>query len=407
MQEFFIQLIYFIINNITDGDIYIGIFMKIIIFGGDGFCGWPTALKLSKHGHEICIVDNLSRREIDKKLGIQSLTPIKDIDERIVVASKMFNPISFINIDIMNDHDSLEKLIYDFKPKTIIQFAEQRSAPYSMTSDNERRYTVNNNVSGTHNICNSIVKIDKTIHLVHLGTMGVYGYTKEFGSIPEGYLDIIVKSTEKNSSILYPANPGSIYHMTKCLDQLIFQFYNKNWGLKITDLHQGIVWGIDTDETKLDKSLNNRFDYDGIYGTVLNRFISQAAQGVPLTIYGTGGQTRAFIHINDTAQCVKLAVENYNFDSSKVRIFNQVAETKKISELAEIISKKYGSKISYIENPRKELSENELEVSNKGLKSLGFKPILLNEALVEDVHKIAEIFKESFDLNKVLNSPKW
>ena len=133
--------------------------------------------------------------------------------------------------------------------------------------------------------------------------MGVYGYTK-FGSIPEGYLDIIVKSTEKNSSILYPANPGSIYHMTKCLDQLIFQFYNKNWGLKITDLHQGIVWGIDTDETKLDKSLNNRFDYDGIYGTVLNRFISQTTGGVPLTIYGTGGQTRAFIHINDTAQCV-------------------------------------------------------------------------------------------------------
>ncbi|EED35483.1 UDP-sulfoquinovose synthase [Luminiphilus syltensis NOR5-1B] len=381
--------------------------MKALVLGGDGFCGWPTVLRLANNGMEVCLVDNLSRRAIDNELGTASLTPIKSIQERVKVASKLFAPITFVRLDVAKDYAGLEKLIRDFGPDAIVQFAEQRAAPYSMIGDEQRRYTVDNNVTGTHNICSAIVNANRDIHLVHLGTMGVYGYTKAFGPIPEGYLDVTINSTGSDASILYPANPGSVYHMTKCLDQLLFQFYNKNWGLRVTDLHQGIVWGVDTVETKLDASLVNRFDYDGVYGTVLNRFISQAANGVPLTIYGTGGQTRAFININDTAECVKLAIENSDFEPDRVRIFNQVAETKRLSDLAEIISNQYGAEISYIENPRKELAENDLEVSNEGLVSLGFSPILLDETLVDDVHTIAAFCKGSFDRGAVLNSPKW
>jgi UDP-sulfoquinovose synthase len=381
--------------------------MKIIVFGGDGFCGWPTSLRLASYGHEIMIVDNLSRRAIDRELDSNSLTQIAEVDRRIEVANEQVGRLKFELCDLATEEEKLRSIISDFRPETVIQFAEQRSAPYSMLGDIQRRYTVNNNVNGTHNLCSAIVDIDPSIHLVHLGTMGVYGYNKDLGAIPEGYLDVEIKATEVSTQILYPANPGSIYHMTKCLDQLIFQFYNKNWGLRITDLHQGIVWGIETSETRLHPDLVNRFDYDGIFGTALNRFISQAANNVPLTIYGTGGQTRAFIHISDTARCVQLACENPDFDTSRVRIFNQVAETHSILGLAKILKTQYGAEIAFHENPRKELPENDLEVSNVGLRSLGFEPVTLDQSLVEDVKFLAEQTRASFNVNNVLSSPKW
>jgi UDP-sulfoquinovose synthase len=382
--------------------------MKIIVFGGDGFCGWPTALRLLSVGYEVLIVDNLSRRQIDKELGTESLTAIATIEERIKAAREIYdNRLSFVNLDVAKDALGLSDLLRSFQPQSVIQFAEQRSAPYSMIGDLERRYTIDNNITGTHNICSAIVEVDTKIHLVHLGTMGVYGYSKQFGAIPEGYLDITINSTSEEVSILYPANPGSVYHMSKCLDQLIFQFYVKNWGLKVTDLHQGIVWGIDTKETVLAPALANRFDYDGIYGTVLNRFISQAANDLPLTVYGSGGQTRAFIHINDTAECVKLAIENNEFENTKVRVFNQVAETHNLDYLAQLISKKYGSEVKYVENPRKEASVNDLAVANDGLRSLGFDPIKLSDELLSDVKKVAEINSSNFNQKTVLNSPKW
>ena len=306
-----------------------------------------------------------------------------------------------------DDPVGLIQLLKIHRPDAIVQFAEQRAAPYSMIGDIERRYTVDNNVSGTHNICSAIVEVDPSIHLIHLGTMGVYGYSKIFGSIPEGYLDIEIKSTGLDTDILYPANPGSVYHLTKCLDQLVFQFYNKKWGLKITDLHQGIVWGVETEHTKLAPELVNRFDYDGVYGTVLNRFISQAANGLPLTVYGTGGQSRAFIHISDTARCVELAIENDNFQPSRPRIFNQVSEVRSVLELAKILEKSYGASVEYKDNPRKELAENELEVSNAGLVSLGFEPVFLNDALVDDVKAIAETTRERFEIKNIMTSPKW
>jgi UDP-sulfoquinovose synthase len=381
--------------------------MKVMVLGGDGFCGWPTALKLVNRGHNVMIVDNFSRRGIDMELNSNSLTRIADINSRIDSANMLIGPIDYRFIDIAEQYDEFKMLVQQWQPDTIVHFAEQRAAPYSMISQKERRYTVDNNINVTHNVLNAIVDVDPNIHLVHLGTMGVYGYSKDFGDIPEGYLNVKVNSTEKDVDILYPTNPGSVYHMTKSMDQLLFQFYNKNWKLKITDLHQGIVWGTETEETKMDPDLVNRFDYDGIYGTVLNRFISQAAADVPLTIYGTGGQKRAFIHIEDTANCVSLAAENPPTNTDKVRIFNQVSEVRTVKELAEIISKQYGGSIAYHENPRKELPANDLAVSNEGLRSLGFEPILLNVSLIDDVKFIAEKLKSNLNKSNVMTSPKW
>jgi len=380
--------------------------MKIIVLGGDGFCGWPTSLKLAKRGHEVLIVDNLSRRYIDNELRSNSLTQIMPLETRVETAKNLVGNISWKLCDVAQGYHKLISIVNQFQPDAIVHFAEQRAAPYSMISQRERIYTIDNNINATHNVLNAIVEIKKDIHLVHLGTMGVYGYSKDFGEIPEGYLNVKVNSTERDVDILYPTNPGSVYHLTKSMDQLMFQFYKKNWDLNITDLHQGIVWGTETSETKIHQYLVNRFDYDGIYGTVLNRFISQAAAGVPLTVYGVGGQKRAFIHIEDTANCVCLAVENPP-NTEKVRIFNQVAEVRSVKELAEIINNKYGSEIKFYDNPRKEMPINDLSVKNEGLKSLGFEPILLNESLINDVKFIAEELKSNFNKNNVMTSPRW
>lgn len=381
--------------------------MKIIVLGGDGFCGWPTCLRLVNNGHHVLILDNLSRREIDNELVSNSITHIAGIRTRCFLARAAFSgKMEYKILNIAKGYNKLVNIFSEFNPDAIVHFAEQRSAPYSMISARERRYTVDNNITATHNVLSAIVDSGIDTHLVHLGTMGVYGYNKDFGAIPEGYLDVTINRSNRQSEILYPTNPGSIYHMTKSLDQLLFQFYNKNWKLKITDLHQGIVWGTQTEETQVADELVNRFDYDGIYGTVLNRFIAQAAIDYPLTVYGTGGQRRAFIHISDTAECVKLAIENPP-DTDKVRIFNQVSEVRGVMELAEIIKEQYGCRIETVLNPRKELAENELEVDNEGLKSLGFNPILLNNDLIKDVKFIAEQLKDNIDVRNILTSPKW
>ena len=336
---------------------------KVIVLGGDGFCGWPTSLHLSEQGHEVIIVDNLSRRKIDVELGCDSLTPIADIEQRCKVWNSLSgNNIKFKYLDLMANYAELLQLLKDEKPDTVVHFAEQRAAPYSMKDDRRKRYTIDNNLSGTHNLLCAIVESGLDIHVVHLGTMGVYGYGTAGGEIPEGYLDVQLQGG-RSSKILHPANPGSIYHLTKCLDALMFQFYNKNDGLRITDLHQGIVWGTNTLETVRDERLINRFDYDGDYGTVLNRFLMQASLNIPLTIYGTGGQTRAFIHITDTVRCINIAINNPPTSANnKVEIFNQIAETLRVRDLAHLISEKTGCGIRNLENPRKEDAENELQV---------------------------------------------
>ena len=366
---------------------------KIIICGGDGFCGWPTALYLSSCGYEIMIIDNLSRRKIDIDLEVTSLTPIYPISERIKVWHSVSGKIiHFRNINIAEDYYNFEKVVIDYSPDVIIHFAEQRSAPYSMKSPTEKRYTVNNNTMTTNNILVSIVKSKLDIHLIHLGTMGVYGYTMHGIVIPEGYLPIYIDTPDNNKirkEILFPQNAGSIYHMTKTLDQLMFAYYNHNDKIRITDLHQGIVWGIQTDETCIDERLINRFDYDGDYGTVLNRFLMQAALKYPLSVHGTGGQTRGFIHIRDTVRCLQLSVENPPNKGDRVCIRNQITETHKVRDLAKLVSELTGVKIMHIPNPRNEDAENDLEVDNKCFINLGLKPTILKEGLLNDVYNIS------------------
>ncbi|NOX94577.1 MAG: NAD-dependent epimerase/dehydratase family protein [Alphaproteobacteria bacterium] len=379
--------------------------MKIIVIGGDGFCGWPTALGLSKKGHDVIIVDNMSRRKIDIELEVESLTPIKPMSVRLACWEEVSGrKIKFEHIDVSENYARLLHLFQTFEPNSIVHFAEQRAAPYSMKSSYHKRYTVDNNLSATNNILAAMVEADLDAHLVHLGTMGVYGYGTAGMKIPEGYLTVKVEKddgSEFSQQILYPANPGSIYHMTKTQDQLMFAFYNKNDNLKITDLHQGIVWGTQTEETKMHEALINRFDYDGDYGTVLNRFLMQAAVGYPMTVHGTGGQTRAFIHIQDTVRCIELAIENPPQTGERVRILNQMTETHRVRDLAALVAKKTGAAIENVANPRKEDAENELHVENRQLIGLGLDPITLDEGLLDEVASIAKKYAHRCDLSKI------
>lgn len=385
--------------------------MKTIILGGDGFCGWATSLHLAARGHEVTIVDNLVRRRTDEELGAESLTPIRSMQERIAAWSETgHKPIEFVELDVAKDYDRLEALFRDRQPDAIVHFAEQRAAPYSMKSPWHKRYTVDNNVNATSALLCAMVEACPDAHLVHLGTMGVYGYGKTKGMmIPEGYIDATLRSggAEANVEILYPVDPGSIYHMTKTLDQLLFQYYAKNDGLKITDLHQGIVWGTSTPETELDERLVNRFDYDGDYGTVLNRFLAQAAIGHPLTVHGTGGQTRAFIHIRDTVQCVELAIGSAPQRGSRVKIMNQMTETHRVRDLAQMISDKTGVPVEMMDNPRKEAPENDLVVENAGLLSLGLRPTKLSDGLLDEVVKVASRHRDRIDTSRIVCSSLW
>ncbi len=383
----------------------------VLILGGDGFCGWATALHLSANGYHVVIIDNLSRRKIDIELGIESLTPIATIEKRIATWKEVTgNEIDYINIDIAKEYELLLYTIQKTQPQAIVHFAEQRAAPYSMRNPKCKRYTVDNNLNATHNVLCAIVESGLDIHLVHLGSMGVYGYETINMPIPEGYLPITITNSENErieKEIIYPPSPGSIYHMTKTQDALFFHYYNKNDELRITDLHQGIVWGTQTQETKMHENLVNRFDYDGDYGTVLNRFLMQSVIGHPLTVHGKGGQTRAFIHISDTVKCIKLAIENPPQKHERVQIFNQATETYSVRELAETIAKYTQCEIRYYNNPRNESAENTLKVENNKFKKLGLSPILLSKGLLDEICHTVERYKDRCDLSKIICTSLW
>lgn len=384
--------------------------MKIAVLGGDGFCGWPSSLHLSNLGHEVHIIDNLSRRWIDTELGVQSLTPMDSIQERCRIWKEVSGEtIHFHLIDLAKEYYRLRDWLAEYQPDAIVHFAEQRAAPYSMISERHKIYTVDNNINATHNLLTALVHTNIDAHLVHLGTTGVYGYSTVGAPIPEGYLDVSVDTPAgpKAMEILYPTKPGSVYHMTKSLDQIMFQFYAQNDGLRITDLHQGIVWGTNTDQTKRHDQLINRFDYDGDYGTVLNRFLAQAAIGYPLTVHGTGGQTRAFIHIQDTVRCVELALRDAPATGDRVKIFNQMTETHRVRDLAALVSQMTGAEIAYLPNPRKEAAENELIVRNDHFLDLGLDPITLQEGLLEEVVEIARKYAHRINRARVPAHSAW
>jgi UDP-sulfoquinovose synthase len=386
--------------------------VKVIVLGGDGFCGWPCAVNLAEQNHDVIIVDNLSRRKIDIDLEVESLTPIASITERLSAWEEIGGkPMRFLNMDISKQYQKLLNLLIDEKPDSVIHFAEQRAAPYSMKSSFTKRYTVDNNVNGTHNLLAAIVESNLDIHVVHLGTMGVYGYGSHRGAtIPEGYLKVEVPQPDGSrfeEEILHPASPGSVYHMTKTLDQLLFLYYNKNDLVRITDLHQGIVWGTNTEATLKDPRLTNRFDYDGDYGTVLNRFLMQAAIGYPLSVHGTGGQTRAFIHIKDSVKCVQLALENPPKPGERVKIFNQMTESHQVGELAKKVASLTGADINYLPNPRNEAVENDLIVDNKCFIELGLNPTTLDNGLLEEVVEVAKKYSNRCDLKRIPCVSSW
>ena len=368
---------------------------SVLVLGGDGFCGWPTALRFSALGAHVTIVDNGSRRALDTTLGIQSLTEIRSLPERIAAWKTISGrKITSRRLDIAKDYGALVELLTDLKPTTIIHFAEQRSAPYSMLSSEGARYSVDNNIRTTHNLLAAMVEAECDAHLMHLGTIGIYGYGSAGMQLPEGYAQVTLHGSdgrEVEREILYPGEPVSIYHMTKQLDQHLCAFYARHYGLRITDLHQGIVWGTQTEETRQDPRLVNRFDHDAVYGTVVNRFLVQAFEGKPLTVYGSGRQTRAFIHIEDMLTCFILASRTPPARGDRVRILNEVSETSSINALADRVAALTGAEIAHVENPREEPESNEFAVDRKKLANMGLKAHTFDDMLGAEVEALTEI----------------
>ena len=378
--------------------------MRILVLGGDGYLGWPTALHLSALGHEVAVNDNFARRGYDVEMGVESLIPIATLDERLAAWGEVGGSQIKSYVGDLCDPAFVHQMVRDFHPETIVHFAEQRAAPYSMIDQAHAVYTQTNNVVGNLNVMYAIAEFDRDIHLVKLGTMGEYGQPNI--DIEEGWLEVEHKG--RKDRMIYPKKPGSFYHCSKVHDSHNLEFGCRIWGLRATDLNQGVVYGADTEQTKLDPRLATRFDYDGVFGTVLNRMVIQAVLGHPLTVYGNGSQTRGLINIVDTVECIRLASEN-PAEPGEFRVFNQMTETMSIREIAETIAKEYPgtATIEHVENPRVEIYDHYYKVVHTALEKLGLKPTLLSTTLIDHLFDVVERHRARVDMAAVMPTVRW
>jgi UDP-sulfoquinovose synthase len=378
--------------------------VRILVLGGDGYLGWPSALHLSASGHDVAVADSLVRRGYDHELGVESLVPIASIDDRVNAWKDLTGKeIAVFEGDITHP-DFAHHIVKDFRPQSIVHFAEQRSAPYSMMDQQHAVYTQVNNVVGTLNILYAIADSDRDIHLVKLGTMGEYGTPNI--DIEEGWIEIHHKG--RTDTLLYPKRPGSFYHLSKVHDSHNIEFACRVWGLRATDLNQGIVYGQATDETSLDPLLATRLDYDAVFGTVLNRMVVQAVLGLPLTVYGQGGQIRGLINIVDTVECIRISCENPP-DPGEFRVFNQFTEQMSVLEIAQTVARTYPgpSQVAGIDNPRIEAESHYYRAAHTRLLELGLVPHLLSETLLSSLFGIVDRHRDRVNPEAVLPGIRW
>jgi UDP-sulfoquinovose synthase len=378
--------------------------VRILVLGGDGYLGWPTALHLSDAGADVGVLDNFVRREYDSELGVRSLVPIETLEVRTAAWQEVAGrTIDTFVVDLL-DGDAVVDVLRRFRPDAVVHFAEQRSAPYSMIDRAHAVHTQHNNVIGTLNLLYAIAEVDPEIHLVKLGTMGEYGTPNI--DIEEGWLDIEHKG--RRDRVLFPKRPGSFYHLSKVHDSHNIEFACRVWGLRATDLNQGVVYGQQTSQTERDPRLATRFDYDAVFGTVLNRFVIQAVLGEPLTIYGSGGQTRGIIDIRDTVECIRLACEN-PAEPGEFRVFNQLTESMSVQEMAKAVADAFPGPIEVdnVDNPRVEADQHHYNVVYTGLPSLGLEPHLLSDTLITSLFPIVEQHRDRVDRAALLPTVRW
>jgi UDP-sulfoquinovose synthase len=378
--------------------------LRILVLGGDGYLGWPTALHLSRRGHDVGVVDNFARRQYDHEMGVDSLVPIAQLHHRV----KVWEEVSGLRIETyvgdLTDPVFVDDTLARFEPEAVVHFGEQRSAPYSMIDRRHAVYTQVNNVVGTLNLLYAIAERDPSIHLVKLGTMGEYGYPNI--DIEEGFIEITHKG--RTDILPYPKQPGSFYHLSKVHDSHNMQFACKIWGLRATDLNQGIVYGQQTEETDLHPDLATRFDYDGVFGTVLNRFCVQAVIGHPLSVYGKGGQTRGMLDIRDTLACVELALMN-PADKGEFRVFNQFTESFSVQQMAEMVAENYpgATEIDHVEDPRVEHEEHYYRAAHTKLLDLGLVPHLLEPKTINSLLAVADRHRDRIDPEAIRPTVQW